>query len=64
MTGACKAATQQEIAVAMNKVNRHRQGAQGIGNLLMQRIGIVIAYPGFKQIAENIERVAVRSFAR
>ncbi len=58
-----EASANQEVAIAMDKVNRNRQGAQGAGNLLMQRIGIVVANPGFKQIAENIERVAVGRFA-
>ncbi len=61
--GARKASANQEVAVAMNKIDGNWQGAQGAGNLLMQRIGIVVANPGFKQIAENIERVAVGRFA-
>jgi len=52
----------RKIAIAVNKIHRHRQGAQGGGDLLMQRIGIVIANPGFKQIAQNVKRLALLRF--
>ncbi len=58
-----KASANQEIPIAMDEEDRNREGAQGAGNLLMQRIGIVVTNPGFEQIAENIERVAVGRFA-
>ncbi len=59
---ASEALAQQEITVAVNKVAGDAavaQRSEGGRDLLMQGIGIVVANPGFKEIAQNIERVGV-----
>nr|DAI86976.1 MAG TPA: hypothetical protein [Caudoviricetes sp.] len=55
-----KALTEQKITIAVNEINRDAgisQRFQGGGDLAMQRVGIVIADPGFKQIAQNVQRI-------
>ena len=64
--GAGEALAEQKIAVAVDEVAGHAgllQRFQRRGDLRVQRLGIVVADPGFKQVAEDVQRVGVNRFA-
>ncbi len=51
---------QQKVAVAVDKVDGHvllAQGQEGVGHLLMERIGVIIANPEFEEIPQHIEGI-------
>lgn len=55
-----KLLAQQKVAVAVDKVNRHvllAQGQKGVGHLLMERIGVIVANPEFEEIPQHIEGI-------
>ena len=57
--------TQQEVAVATDEVGRHTRGsefAQLVGNEDAGLGRIVVAHPGFEQVAEDVERVGPARF--
>ena len=61
-----KALADEKIAVAMDEVARHAGVDDGFdcrGNLLVQRVRIVIADPCLKQIAKDIQSVRLAGFA-
>ena len=61
-----EALAEQKIAVAVDEVAGHAgllQRFQRRGDLRVQRLGIVVADPGFKQVAEDVQRVGVNRFA-
>src|SRR5690606_22627159 len=60
------AVAEQEIAVATLEIHGHagaREGLQALGNETAGVRGIVVAYPGFEQVAEDVERVRSARFA-
>lgn len=62
-----KGLAQQEVAVAVNEVEGHpllAQGRKGIGHLAVEGIGIVVANPEFKQIAQHIEGIGAGGVVR
>ena len=64
--GAGEAFAEQKIAVAVDEVAGHAgllQRFQRRGDLRVQRLGIVVADPGFKQVAKDVQRVGVHRFA-
>ena len=66
IAGAGEALAEQKIAVAVDEVAGHAgllQRFQRRGDLRVQRLGIVVADPGFKQVAEDVQRVGVNRFA-
>jgi hypothetical protein len=38
------------------------QRLNGGGNFVVQRVGIVVANPGFKQVAQNVKRIGAFGF--
>jgi len=51
---------EQEIAVAVQEIHRHpgiTDTAQGGGDIACQRRIVIIANPGFKQVAQNVQCV-------
>jgi hypothetical protein len=61
-----KALADEKIAVAVDEVARHAGVDDGFdcrGNLLVQRVRIVIADPRLKQIAKDIQGVRLAGFA-
>lgn len=61
-----KALADEKIAVAMDEVARHAGVDDGFdcrGNLLVQRVRIVIADPCLKQIAKDIQSVCTAGFS-
>ena len=59
--------TVQKVAVAAHEVDGHAargKRAQRIADLAAHRVRVVIADPGLKQIAEDIERIRCSSLAR
>ncbi len=52
--------SQQKVTVAVDKVDGHillAQGQEGVGHLLMKRIGVIIANPEFEEIPQHIEGI-------
>lgn len=62
-----KGLTQQEVAVAVNEVEGHpllAEGRKGVGHLAVEGIGIIVANPEFKQIAQHVEGIGTGGVVR
>ncbi len=60
-----EALADQEITVAVNEVAgdaAFHQRFDGAGDFPVQRVGIVVANPGFKQIAQDVQRIGAFRF--
>ncbi len=61
-----KGLAQQEVAVAVDEVDGHvlsAQGEEGLGHLVVERVGIVVANPEFEQITQHIEGIGLGGVA-
>jgi hypothetical protein len=59
------ALAEQEITVAVNEVAGDagiNQRLNGGGHFVVQRVGIVVANPGFKQVAQDVQRIGAFRF--